>query len=206
MLMRALLRTALVAAVAMPILATSAKADVVIFDTWTYITGDNGIQPDENIATVTITDTDTDEVTIRLDHLNISQAGQFISSLWMNVSGVTDLSLINTTGDGELDNFTFDLDGVNNASIKFDMLFDLDTSQDGRLGPGEFIEFTLSGTGLNATDFLTFGEGDPEIYAMIHVQGLDNEGSVKLGAVPEPASMAALAIGAAALIRRRRKN
>ncbi len=70
--------------------------------------------------------------------------------------------------------------------------------------PPTGASWTLHGTGLNEGSFV--GK-DPS--AVLHIQGLPdaNGGSTwaKPGAVPEPASLAALAIGAVALLRKRKK-
>lgn len=75
----------------------------------------------------------------------------------------------------------------------------------GHLLPPLGASWTLSGAGLNENSFL--GQIPP---AILHIQGLpsQNGGSTwaKPGAVPEPASMAALAIGAVTLLARRRRK
>ncbi|RYG24860.1 PEP-CTERM sorting domain-containing protein, partial [bacterium] len=95
-------------------------------------------------------------------------------------------------------------DAVNDASIAYNLTVGFKNSGPNNLGAGESVEFTLTGTDLDVTDFLS-GTGD--VQAMIHVLSLPEGGSVKLGgeAVPEPASMAALGLGAVAMLRRRKK-
>ncbi len=100
------------------------------------------------------------------------------------------------------------------GGVSFD--YRLGFSQQGnenRLVGGETVSFTLTALsgGLSVADLLEFGThpgNDPTkdgILAGMKIQGLANGGSAEIGAVPEPASMAALGLGAAALLRRRKK-
>lgn len=205
--------------VAVPLVAAQADAAEIVFDNWIIVTGDDPSPDVNSIAKITITDSGADTVTIRLDHLATSADGQFITKGFLNIDPMPgSLTLSNIVNSQFFDYntnieeaFTFDLDGENTAGIYFDLSFDFDTSNnDDRLYPGNYVEFNLTGSGLDALDFLAFGQPNGEnpgnIYALLHVQGLADGGSVKIGAVPEPASMAALAIGAAALLRRRRNK
>ena len=174
-----------------------------------------------SIATMTIEDTVADSVLVTLNHNSTSLDGQFITGLWLNLDPfITPVQSAQTPinkFDGALQS---GLDSQNNAGLNFDLFQGFQTNNDGggvdRLKPGEAISFVLTGSGLDAADFLstavpTGGQRD-DIAAMIFVQGLPNGGSVKLGStdeefpsVPEPASMGALALGIVALLRKARK-
>ena len=100
------------------------------------------------------------------------------------------------------------------AGLNFDLRQQFQTSNSGggvnRLKPGESISFTLTGAGVDANDFLSTavpnGGNRNDVFAMIHLQGLPNGQSVKLGSVPEPASLVAIGLGLAAIIRKRRSK
>lgn len=90
----------------------------------------------------------------------------------------------------------FDVDGHTDASIHFDAIVDFNNPNNGnRIKPGDTVSFTL--TNVDADNFSMF---------MLHINGI-GEGSSKVNnAVPEPASMAALGLGAFGLLARRRRN
>jgi hypothetical protein len=81
-----------------------------------------------------------------------------------------------------------------NASINFDAIIDFNNPNNGnRINPGDSVSFTL--TDVDADLFTNF---------MLHINGI-GEDSGKVS-VPEPASMAALGMGALGLLARRRRN
>lgn len=191
----------------------AALAAIVNFNFDTIITGDT--PGGSNIATLVIADSGTDSVSVTLFHNSSSAPGQFITDLWFNLD-----PYVTVTQFGQAPSNKFagvlaqSLNSEQNAGLNFDLRQQFPTSNSGggvnRLKPSESISFSLTGSGLNATDFLSHaipqGGQRTDVYAMIHLQGLENGGSVKLGAVPEPASLSVLGVGALALIRRRRNR
>jgi len=202
---------AFAAVIGLAAMAQQASAEQYIMNFETLITGD---MPDGSLfATLTITDLGSGDVEFVLEHNATSAANQFISDLWFNMDP---FQTPTRSGENPSDMFMGGLiaseNGIVNAGHTFDLNQMFETSNTGnRLDPGESATFILSGTGLTAADFISNAlGGDGNVIAMIHVQGLANEGSGKLAAtelfppVPEPASMAALSIGVLALIRRRK--
>lgn len=221
---KAVLRGLVLAGVVMPILATQAHADTITFNFNTLISGDMPNPDLDSIATMTITDTGADTVQIRLTHLDTSAAGQFISKAWLNIdpmpgsltfSNFFNPEFLKYSGSDASAAITVDENGEQTAGISFDLSFLMDTSNNqDRLYPDNTVGFDISGAGLDASDFLSFGvpngENPGNVYALIHLQGIEGGGSAKLGAteeaVPEPASIAALSLGALGLLKRRKKS
>ena len=194
------------------VLAPMASADTYVLPFTDLV---DGYMPGgTDIATLTIEDWGTDLVKITLAHNSTSTAGQFISDLWFNLDPFVAITQGNQTcNDGsavEFDTFGAALDGHSNVGIQFDIHQTFKTSGDERLFPGEWISFTLTGSGLNAADFLAFGQptngGWDNVIAMIHIQGVGEGGlnSGNFAVVPEPGSLAVVGLGLAALLRRRR--
>jgi hypothetical protein len=188
--------------------AAVSSADVYILNFDYLVTGD--LPGGSNIATLTISDIGPDQVQFQLDHNASSAADQFISNIWFNLNPYVTPTL---SGQTPSDMFSGGLvaseDGILNASLLFDLNLMFETSFTGnRLDPGESASWVLTGTGINAAAFMsTAGSPPPDgVLAMIHIQGIGPgaEGSGKLAAVPEPASMAALGVGVLALLRRRK--
>lgn len=186
----------------------TANAATFSFNFTEFITGDP--YGGTNVATLTIADSGSDQVLVTLSHNATSLAGQFIGELWFNMDPFQVPTQTNQTPANKFNGgITAALNGTGSAGISFDLNQSFQTSNAGggvnRLKPGESISFNLSGPGLDATDFLSKSVGNrTDLYAMIHLQGTPNGGSVKLGAVPEPASMAVLGLGIVPFLRRRR--
>ncbi len=205
-------------ALALPIFAMQASADVT-FDLNFVVTGDTPVG-DDPWARVTIEDIGADTVRITAYNLTAEADGQFLTDVFLNVDPfVNDLAASNFVNGAKFnpdDTAFFGEDSFSTAGYNFDLRFSFDTTNSGgglfRLNPGQSAGFDLSGTGLSSASFLAFagktGDQEHNLFALAHMQGIgeDNEGSSKIGAVPEPATMSVLAIGAAALLRRRRKN
>lgn len=138
--------------------ATQASATEYVFDFDTIVSGDTPGGSD--IATMTIADFATDSVLITLDHNSTSAAGQFITSLWLNMDPfvtpiASDQDPINKF-DGPLSS---GLDSITNAGLTFDLQQNFQTSNAGggvnRLKPGESASFLLTGSGLTASSFVS---------------------------------------------------
>lgn len=192
--------------------AVSAQSAVVVFNFDTLITGDMPVG--NNIATLTITDMGLDTVQFDLSHNATSQSPQFIGELWFNLSPYTTMTQSGQTPINKFSGFSQGLDTEQNAGLNFDGNQSFVTSNSGgganRLKPGESVQFTISGAGIDALDFLSTavpqGQNRSDVLAMIHVQGIPGADSGKMAAVvPEPATLGAVAIGLLALARKRRK-
>jgi hypothetical protein len=205
-------------ALALPIFAVQASADVT-FDLNMVVTGDTPVG-DDPWARVTIEDIGANMVRITGYNLTDEEDGQFITDFFLNIDPfVNDLVASNFVNGAKFnpdDTAYFGEDSFGTAGYNFDLRFSFDTTNSGggefRLNPGQSAGFDLTGTGLSSASFLAFagktGEQEFNLYALAHVQGIpgDGEGSSKIGAVPEPATMSVLALGAAALLRRRKKS
>jgi len=173
------------------------------------------------IATMTIEDTAADTVLVTLNHNATSAPGQFISDLLFNLNPfITPIQAAQTPINKFDGGLMSGLNAEHDAGLNFDLRQQFQVSGSGggvnRLKPGESISFTLTGSGLNASDFdstdVPTGGNRDDIVAMIHLQGIPGGGSVKLGSTetfgsaPEPASMGALSLGVLALLRKLKKK
>ena len=188
------------------VFAASSQA-ILVFNFDTVVTGDTpgGASP---WATLTISDAGANTVNFTLTHNATSSSGQFITALWLNMDPFPGNPQIVENSPTILSG-QFKQDAFNNAGLDFDgeILFETSNTSGDRLEPAESVSWQITGTGLNESAFNSFSGGNQQVLAMIHVQGIDpgNEGSGKVAAVPEPASLAAIMMGAAVLLRRRRK-
>lgn len=189
--------------------AIAANAAVYSFNFDVLVTGDP--YGGTNVATLTIADSGANQVLVTLDHNATSSAGQFITDLWFNLNPFIVPTQTNQSPSNKFNGgIVAALNGVGSAGINFDLEQAFQTSNAGggvnRLKPGESISFNLSGAGLDAGDFVSKSTGNrTDLYAMIHLQGIANGLSAKIGAVPEPATMAVLGLGIVPLLRRRKK-
>lgn len=133
------------------------------------------------------------------DFVGAGEATEFIKELDLLYGGTfdgtqgfsySDSSIVGTS----IGSFT-------DAGLSFNLSMDFETSNAGgganRVKPGDTVVFTI--TNVSADDFTT---------GMLHINGLADGGSSKVGPgpVPEPASMAALGMGALGLLARRRRK
>jgi hypothetical protein len=161
--------------------------------------------------TITITDVAADTVNVRVDHNSSSASGQFISSVYLNLNPfVGSITLSNEFNSNKRDgDIELAENGVNGAAGNlFDLGIEFKTTASGgganRLKPGEFWSADFTGAGLSSSSFADVNNNGLDSGA--HLQGIAGGLSSHITTsdpVPEPASMAALAIGAVALLRRR---
>jgi len=154
-------------------------------------------------ASLKIADTGTNQVTLTLTNNTAPSTGQFISRLYLNLASIAGVNFA-TTSTRVMD---YSFGTVNNAGHRFnaEVDFAMSASSGLRLTGGQSASFVLSGTGLNATNLLSLNSSG--FVAMLQLQGIGpRDDSTKLAAVPEPSTMAALALGTLLFARRKRKS
>jgi hypothetical protein len=158
-------------------------------------------------ARLTITNVALDTVTLLLENTATlpDAEGQSIHRLHLNVDPfVSDFDV--TSADPKFEDFNLSEDGQNDAGSMFDLQINFDIAPPAdRFLPGDSALMTATGTGLTENSFTPMSAGTPR-QAMIHLISIPpNEDSAKVTTVPEPATFAALGLGALALLRRRKK-
>lgn len=145
--------------------------------------------------------------TVKVTLKNLAPTSNFIVRFNLNLTSNIDVSFAHLSGN-VADSTT---DGPNHSDGHpsmmaglFDIVFSYPTSNSNpnRFKGGEDSIYNLTGTGLDETDFLAQSTGG--YMAAARFQGISNDGSGTVGLVPEPASLAAVAVGLAALRRRRK--
>ena len=185
--------------------ATSAQA-ALQFDFGTIVTGNPAGGP--LYARMTFTNAGTDTVSILLENTAaLPQAdGQAIMRALVNIDPfITNVSV--TSGNSKFIGFDLSQDGINDAGSMFDLRLSFSTVQGNRVLPGNSVLMTATGTGLTESSFSSLSAGNVPRQAMVHLINIPPNGlSAKVTTpVPEPASLAALGLGALALLRRRKK-
>lgn len=193
-----------VAAAALTLITTSQA--VVTFNFTELVTGDppQGTSP---WATLTISNAGANTVDMTLSHNAGSAQPQFLTELLLNVNPFPgNLTLIENSP--VIVGHSFSLDGFNDASGRFDMMVEFETSnsQGNRLEPGESVSWQVTGTGLTENSFLALSTHNLNVYAMVHVQGIGGQGSGKIAPIPEPASFVAMGGALLALLARKRRR
>ncbi|MCC7102484.1 MAG: PEP-CTERM sorting domain-containing protein [Fimbriimonadaceae bacterium] len=161
-------------------------------------------------ASLTVTDGGVNTVDFTLTHNATSAAGQFLSTLWLNMDPYPAGPAI-VESSPKITGASFSHNGINNASLTFDASVGFEVSNAGggvnRLKPGESVSWQITGTGLNAAAFMATA-GTSNVIAMIHVQNIGPNGDSGkiIATVPEPASMSALALALGSLAARRRRK
>ena len=177
----------------------------------TLVTGDN---PGTSTPWATLDCTDiAGGAQFTLTYSGDATVGSFLSQLDLNFNGDMPNDISFSSSDASVLGASFG--SFVDAGSSYDVMVMFDTSNGNggdRITPGESVTFNIMGTGVDCEDFhvLSSPQGDNQGYlALLHIQGLgpNNEGSAKVapGAVPEPASMAALGMGALGLLARRRR-
>jgi hypothetical protein len=157
-------------------------------------------------AMLAIEDFGANTVRFTLTHSATSAAGQFLTRLEVFAN-----PLPGDIAAGALDQYVDAiLFGVgSDAGYTYNIEFQLDNAPPpDRMLPGATMIQTLTGTGLDETDFEPMAGPNAGVFALLHLQGIaTGEGSAKLCgmAVPEPSTMVALAVGGILLLARRRK-
>lgn len=190
--------------------AASTASHALVFNLDTIYTGatPGGSPP---WVTVTITDIGVDMVNLRVDHNASSAAGQFVSNLYLNLDPfIGSMTISNEVNANKRDGaIALSLNGINGAAgNQFDMGISFETSNAGggvnRLKPGEFWSADLTAVGLSSANFNAVNNNG--LYNGAHMQGIAGGLSGHITTVPEPGSIAALGLGALALLRRRARR
>ncbi|MBI1757214.1 MAG: PEP-CTERM sorting domain-containing protein [Fimbriimonas ginsengisoli] len=151
------------------------------------------------------------DVNMTLTNNTSAASGQFIGELLLNLTSIPGDFSTSTSSSWFKSAPTFGSNSISDAGEQFDVDI-LFREQPPKLTGGLSASWTFHGTGLTENSFMAFAtplDSNPSnVLALLHMQGLPQGGSTKLGGspVPEPSAMAALLIGGAMLARRRRNK
>lgn len=201
---------ALFVGVGIAVAAASHALTFNLTNVWTQ--GNGGLVSGFNFVTIKLTDNGANKVKLEVTNNLTTHPNSFISKIYLNLRPVAVSTPITTSvlTAGTPSNYIQGTSQGNNTvngagGTDWDFEIDLRTSATAQAftNPTKTVSFNLTGTGLDETDFNALS---PQSYfAGVHMQGLNNGASAHIAAVPEPASLAILGLGAAALLRRRRK-
>ncbi|KXK21928.1 MAG: PEP-CTERM sorting domain-containing protein [Fimbriimonadaceae bacterium] len=168
-----------------------------------------GIAAGVPVLSVTITDSAPDEVSVTVFNNAPSGTTQTVKTLWLNVDPYP-ASLRGGSGDSHVDSInwgaTADTQGAP-MGLTFDVKIEFKTGGPTRIPAQDSSVFTLTGSGLDESDFFTGTPQDADILGVAHViSTVGNEESVHLYAVPEPASIAGMLLGFGAIAARRARK
>ncbi len=181
----------------------------IVFEFNTVIAG--APQGGPTFATLTIEDSGVDTVTLTLAHTadpNLA-GGQSIHYMLLNIDPFVGGINI-TSSDSKFEGFSASQDGQNDSGGSFDLQIDFDIAPPSdRFLAGDSAIMTATGSGLTENSFDALSAGNQQWQGMIHFISIPPEGdSAKVvtgnDPVPEPATLMALGLGLAALIKRRR--
>jgi hypothetical protein len=189
------------------VISFSSASAAIVFEFGTIVNGAPVGGP--LYGRLTITNAGANTVSLVLENTATlpAAAGQAFHRLHLNVDPFIG-GLVVSSGDPHFESFSYSQDSQNDAGSKFDLQINLDIAPPAdRFLPGDSMTMTATATGLTEDHFNNFSAGTPR-QAMIHIISIPTDGSsAKVTTpVPEPASFAALGLGALALLRRRRKN
>lgn len=161
------------------------------------------------VLTVTITDSVPDEVTVTVFNNAPLGTTQTIKTLWLNVDPYP-ASLRGGSGDSHVDSInwgaTADTQGAP-MGLTFDVKIDFKTGGPSRIPAQDSSVLTLTGSGLDESDFFAGTPQDADVLGVAHViSTVGNEESVHLYAVPEPTSIAGMLLGFGAIAARRARK
>jgi hypothetical protein len=164
--------------------------------------------PNVTVATLNFNNTVANTVQFTLSNtisnLPVADSGSFISQQLFNYTGgLSSLTFTKVNFSAVNNGGSLNQGATTNASLSFNLDLGLPTSNSGggtaRFKNGENLVWTLSGAGLDASQFSTATNS-----TMVHIQGigLNNAGSTKYvnggGSVPIPGSMGLFGAGFAA--------
>lgn len=163
-------------------------------------------------ATLVFVQNGANTVDFTLTHNASSTAGQFLRNIYLNivpfVGGITMTSLDETQA--TIDSMATGNDAfAHDGATGFDMFLAFQNSGGaGRLNPGESVSWRAEGTGLTTAHFDALSGGNHASLSLIHIQGIAGglSSHIEPNAVPEPATMAVLGLGALVSLRRRRQK
>jgi hypothetical protein len=205
------------AAAAVGLLACAAPAAIVTFDSVIeYSGGQQPAGPQPWLRAVFNDNGGTGSVTLTLTALNLT-GSEFVNDWFFNLDPAlnpTNLNFAvqNTTGTFATPVVLKGTNAFNAAgSTDFDILVDFDNAPPAnRFGPGESIQFLITGIPTltaNSFNFLSVPGGHGPFLNAAHVQGIGpNANGSGWVTVPEPTSLGATALGAAVLVRPRRRR
>lgn len=204
------------------VLATEARADSITITLDGPIVGQPTSPSASGSPTITFTDTGTNEVTMTMSLAGMSSSEKLKEWYFNSSIDPTGFTFTHVSGDTATA-----IDLVFNSTSNWkadgsggyhDIRFSFSTSGSSAFKGGETVVYKISGTGLTAAKFDTYGitsADDGEVYrSVVHLLGIAIPGSTDTASkwigdvgtpVPEPGSIALLAAGLAAIGLRRRR-
>lgn len=160
-------------------------------------------------ATLDFVQNGADRIDFTLTNNTSVESGQFLRNLYLNIDPFVAVTSSLIGGDtGSVQSIQISNNGHGHATASnFDVKVNLNPGGN-RLTGGEFVSWSLVGTGLTTDNISVFSGGSSPARAMIHLQGIPGGQSSHItpDAVPEPATLAVLAgLPALAAFRRRRR-